>query len=94
MKVDVSAIDVRNVANRINLAITDDQVMEVLEMYEGESENDPTGRWDSIVENCIYNVTQPDNPKWKYIGDECYDVTTSDGDVITVWTKTTPDFRD
>lgn len=56
MKVDVSAIDVRNVANRINLDITDDQVMEVLEMYEGESENDPTGRWDSIVEHCIYSV--------------------------------------
>lgn len=34
------------------------------------------------------------NPKWEYIGDECYDVTTSDGDVITVWPKTTPNFRD
>lgn len=56
MKVDVSAIDVRNVANRINVAITDDQIMEVLEMYEDESENDPTAIWDSIVEHCIYSV--------------------------------------
>jgi len=56
MKVDVSAIDVRNVANRINVAITNDQIMEVLEMYEDESENDPTGRWDLIVEHCIYSV--------------------------------------
>ena len=56
MKVYVSAIDVRNVANRINVDITDDQTMEVLEMYEHESENDPTARWDSVLEHCIYSV--------------------------------------
>jgi len=62
MKVYVSAIDVRNVAKRINVAITDDQIMEVLEMYEEETkyDNDPTATWDLIVEHCIYNVTQPD----------------------------------
>jgi len=48
--------DVLQVAQRLDLPITLDQAREVLELYPAEQENDPTGTWDLVVENCLYNL--------------------------------------
>jgi uncharacterized protein YpuA (DUF1002 family) len=48
--------DVLAVAKNINLNLTDKQVNDVLHLYQHEEECDPTGNWDLIVENCIYQV--------------------------------------
>ena len=48
--------DVLDVAKRLGVSLTVAQFTEVIKMYPFEEENDPTGTWDLIVENCIYNV--------------------------------------
>lgn len=58
MKAFVNESDVRNVADQINVAVTDEQISKVLEMYDDESDNDPTATWDLIVENCIYTIVK------------------------------------
>lgn len=56
MTSQVTKQDVVNVANRINVSVTGEQITEVLKMYDGEADNDPTATWDLIVENCIQSL--------------------------------------
>ncbi len=56
MTKEITAEDVIEVANRINITITNEQVVQVLEMYDDEASNDPTATWDLIVDNCIYKL--------------------------------------
>lgn len=48
--------DVIMLATRMSLTLTEEQVNKVLHMYPHEEECDPSGTWDLIVENCIYQV--------------------------------------
>ena len=53
---EISEEDVYQVANNLGIDITDSKVEKVLELYDDEADNDPTGTWDLIVENIIYNL--------------------------------------
>jgi hypothetical protein len=48
--------DVIRVAESLMIPLTEDQINEVLHMYPHEEECDPSGTWDLIVENCIYQI--------------------------------------
>ena len=48
--------DVKNVASSIKKTLTDEQINEVLSMYDFEQSQDPTATWNLVVENCIYQV--------------------------------------
>jgi uncharacterized protein YpuA (DUF1002 family) len=48
--------DVKNVASSIKMNLTDEQINEVLSMYDFELSQDPTVSWDLVVEYCIYQV--------------------------------------
>lgn len=48
--------DVINVAKTISVTLTENQINQVLNMYNDEENNDPTGTWNLIVENCIYQI--------------------------------------
>ena len=48
--------DVIMLATRMSLTLTEEQVNKVLHMYPHEEECDPSGTWDLIVENCVYQV--------------------------------------
>jgi hypothetical protein len=48
--------DVIRVAESLMIPLTEDQINEVLHMYPHEEECDPSGTWDRIVENCIYQI--------------------------------------
>jgi len=48
--------DVYTIANKLKLTITDDQIRMVLELYEGEAEQDPSANWSQVVENLIYSL--------------------------------------
>ena len=48
--------DVLSVASELNINLTDEQVNKIVLMYPHEEECDPTGTWNLIVENCIYQV--------------------------------------
>lgn len=48
--------DVIEVATRLLIPLTEEQINKVLHVYPHEEECDPTGTWDLIVENCIYQV--------------------------------------
>jgi len=52
----ISIEDVYRVANDLAIGITDSQVETVLELFDEESDNDPTATWDLVVENIIYNL--------------------------------------
>jgi uncharacterized protein YpuA (DUF1002 family) len=56
MTTEILAQDVKDVAERLNINLSDEQINEVLEMYDAEADNDPTATWDLIVENCIYTL--------------------------------------
>ena len=49
--------DVLSVAESLNKTLTEREVDLVLEQYDGEEEQDPTGHWTLIVEQCIYNLS-------------------------------------
>ena len=46
--------DVIQVANSLNIDLTEDRIREVIENY--SPEDDPTSNWSEIVENLIYNL--------------------------------------
>ena len=52
--------DVLSVASELNISLTDEQVNKIVLMYPHEEECDPTGTWNLIVENCIYQVINED----------------------------------
>jgi uncharacterized protein YpuA (DUF1002 family) len=51
---EITEQDVREVANKLNIGITDDQIKEVIENY--SPEDDTTSNWSEIVESLIYNL--------------------------------------
>jgi hypothetical protein len=51
--------DVILVSHSIKKSLTPEQVNQVLAMYAGEEESDPSATWNLIVENCIYQVLRP-----------------------------------
>jgi hypothetical protein len=53
---EITAQDIVQVAERLNMDISIGDINRVLEMYESEADNDPTATWDLIVENCLYNL--------------------------------------
>jgi len=55
---EIGVADVINVANRLNIHVSIDEVHEVLRRYDSEANNDPTGTWDLIVENLLYNIKE------------------------------------
>ncbi len=50
--------DVISVSNDIGISLNEEQINQVLEMYESEENNDPTGTWNLIIENCIINLVR------------------------------------
>ena len=53
---NISRTDVLVVANSIKKQLTEQQINQILSMYNHEEEADPTATWNLIVENCIYQV--------------------------------------
>jgi len=53
---EITSTDVLKVAKTLGKELSDSKVTQVLEMYDGEADNDPTATWDLIVENCLYNL--------------------------------------
>lgn len=48
--------DVLYIAEGLKINLTEEQVSQVMHLYPHEEECDPTGTWELIVENCIYQV--------------------------------------
>lgn len=48
--------DVIDVARSLNVTLSQEQITKVMYLYQHEEECDPTGTWNLIVENCIYQV--------------------------------------
>jgi len=58
----IEAEDVQRVAKDIfDTYLTDEQVIEALEAYPAEQEQDPTGSWDQVVEQTLYNHIEMEN---------------------------------
>lgn len=56
MESTIDRQDVILVASSIKKNLTEQQIGQVLYMYNHEEEADPTATWTLIVENCIYQV--------------------------------------
>ena len=52
----IQIIDVKFIADRLSITLTEKQIDEVLEMYPFEQEQDRGATWDLVIEQCIYNV--------------------------------------
>ena len=52
----IEASDVYQVANDINIKLTEDEVNEVLLSYPSEQAEDPTATWNLVVEKIIYDI--------------------------------------
>lgn len=52
----IKSIDVQKVADDLGITLTPEQIDYVIENYESEAANDPTGTWDLIIENLIYQI--------------------------------------
>jgi DNA-binding transcriptional MerR regulator len=65
---DINYLDVYNVANKLKLNVSIKQMNQILDLYEEESNNDPTATWDLVVENIIYNLLtlKPMSKKLKF----------------------------
>jgi hypothetical protein len=48
-------MDVAIVASRINVELNNEQINEILGLYESEQEQDPTATWDLVIEHIIYS---------------------------------------
>jgi hypothetical protein len=48
--------DVESVAKSINQTLTEAEIKECLERYDGAEEQDPTATWNLIMEEVIYQV--------------------------------------
>jgi hypothetical protein len=52
----ISSNDVRKVASDLNVKLTEVQVQQILTEYPDAQEQDPSGTWDLVVENLIFQV--------------------------------------
>jgi len=48
--------DVLQVASKLRVKLTDSEIEQVLKDYPVEQELDPSGTWDLVIEQCIYNL--------------------------------------
>ena len=48
--------DVLQIAKTINKDLTEEQIQEVISLYDSEEEQDPSATWDLIVEKIIYDI--------------------------------------
>jgi hypothetical protein len=55
---EINDADVISVAERLKMSVSIDEIHEVLKRYDSEANNDPTGTWDLIVENLLYNIKE------------------------------------
>ena len=53
----ITAEDVKGVADFIGKTLTQEQTDEVLKLYPGEQEGDPSAEWYLVVEKIIYDIT-------------------------------------
>lgn len=53
----VSETDVKLVASKMKIKLTEEQIQRVIAIYSHEEECDPHNRWDKIVEYCILRVS-------------------------------------
>lgn len=53
---NISRTDVLIVAQHMRKHLTENQIKEVIDIYNHEEECDPNGNWSEIVEHCIYQV--------------------------------------
>jgi hypothetical protein len=53
---EISEADVKSVASQLNMSVTDSDIEKVLNLYDDEADNDPTGTWNLIVENILYII--------------------------------------
>jgi hypothetical protein len=53
---EISYEDVQQIATNIGIALFHNQVIEVIERYEDEKDDDPTSNWGEVVENIIYSM--------------------------------------
>lgn len=53
---NISRTDVLIVAQHMRTHLTENQIKEVIDIYNHEEECDPNGNWSEIVEHCIYQV--------------------------------------
>lgn len=49
--------DVKGVADFLKKELTEDQIKEVVSLYPGEQEEDPSAEWYLVVEKIIYDIT-------------------------------------
>lgn len=52
----IERLDVIQVADSINVSLTESEVSDIIIMYPSEALNVPSATWDLIVENIIYNI--------------------------------------
>ena len=48
--------DVYEIANKLCIGITDDQVDQVIDLYPAEQDEDPSATWDLVVEKIIWDL--------------------------------------
>jgi len=49
----ISPEDVKQVADSINVELTEAEIKEVIERYPSEQEEDPTGTWNLVIDHII-----------------------------------------
>lgn len=52
----ITSVDVKVVANSLKISITEDDVIKVINHYPIALNNDPTGLWSQIIEQCFYDL--------------------------------------
>ena len=58
MKQKITKEDIKMVAKTLKVKLTPKEVTQVLRMYPYEQEQDPTGNWSEVAENCIGQVVE------------------------------------
>jgi len=58
--------DIKDVAESINVELTNAEINWVLSQYEDAQEQDPSGTWDLVVENLIHQCVQMREDKHSY----------------------------
>lgn len=54
---EITRQDVLQVANRLGLHPTEEQIQEIIAMYPLEQTLDPDATWELVVENCLYTLS-------------------------------------
>jgi|688.fasta_scaffold33789_3 hypothetical protein len=58
MTKEITKDDILKVAYVVKIRLTEEQVEEVLNMYDIEAANDLTATWELIVEQCLYKIIE------------------------------------